>query len=140
MIDDIDSDKIDESGLFHLINDVRGQGSTLLLTARGFPAAWGISLPDLQSRLRAATLVEIHEPDDMLLQGVIAKLFADRQIEVEPHVVQFLTRRIERSLAAANAMVARLDKAALERKSRITRTLAAEVVDAFDAGQGEFAL
>ncbi|CAN7467540.1 DnaA regulatory inactivator HdaA [Mesorhizobium amorphae] len=138
LIDDVDKARIDEAGLFHLINAVRGAGSTLLLTARRFPLAWGVVLPDLVSRLKAAATVEIHEPDDLLLAGVITKLFADRQVEVEPHVVQYLVRRIERSLATAMRVVERLDRIALERKTPITRALAAETVSAMDEGQGEF--
>jgi len=137
LIDDADQGRLDQDGLFHLINTVRGAGSHLLLTARSFPAAWGVTLPDLASRLKAAATVEIEEPDDLLLAGVITKLFADRQVEVDPHVVQFLVRRIERSLSTAIRVVDRLDRAALEQKTRITRTLAAETVGAFDAGQGE---
>lgn len=140
LIDDADQGKLDQDGLFHLINTVRGAGSHLLLTARSFPTAWGVTLPDLSSRLKAAATVEIDEPDDLLLAGVITKLFADRQVEVEPHVVQFLVRRIERSLSAAIRVVERLDRAALEQKSRITRALAAEAIGALDAGQGEFEL
>ncbi len=138
LIDDIDNGPIDEHGLFHLINSVRGAGSTLLLTAKRFPSAWRVMLPDLISRLKAAATVEIHEPDDLLLAGVITKLFADRQIEVEPQVVQYLVRRIERSLGTAMRVVERLDRAALERKTPITRALAAETVSAMDEGQGEF--
>ena len=136
LIDDVDAGAIDEAGLFHLINAVRGAGSHLLLTARRFPAAWGVALPDLASRLKAAATVEIHEPDDLLLAGVITKLFADRQVEVEPHVVQYLVRRIERSLATAMRVVERLDRTALEHKTRITRALAAEAVSAMDEGPG----
>jgi chromosomal replication initiation ATPase DnaA len=127
LIEDADSPELDETGLFHLINSVRAGGGYLLLTARSFPSAWRVTLPDLASRLKAATVVEIHEPDDLLLTGVITKLFADRQVEVEPNVVQFLVRRIERSLSAAIDVVERLDAVALERKSRITRALAGEV-------------
>lgn len=140
LVDDIDSGPVDEAGLFHLINAVRGAGSHLLLTARRFPAAWGVVLPDLVSRLKAATTVEIHEPDDLLLAGVTTKLFADRQIDVEPHVIQYLVRRIERSLATAMRVVERLDRMALERQTPITRVLASEVVSALDEGQGEFDL
>ena len=135
LIDDADAGTLDEAGLFHLVNAVRQAGTSLLMTARRFPAAWGVALPDLASRLRAAATVEIHEPDDMLLAAVTTKLFADRQIEVEPHVVQFLVRRIERSLSSAIEAVARLDRIALERKSRITRALAAQVVAAMEEGK-----
>ncbi len=136
-IDDADAAGLDEAGLFHLVNAARGAGTALVLAARRFPAAWGVSLPDLASRLRAAALVEIAEPDDALLSAVIVKLFADRQVEVEPHVVQFLVRRIERSVATAAALVDRLDRAALEEKSRITRVLAARTIGTLDAGQSE---
>ena len=138
LIDDVDAGPVDEHGLFHLINAVRGAGSHLLLTARRFPSAWGVRLPDLASRLKAAATVEIHEPDDLLLAGVITKLFADRQVEVEPHVIQYLVRRIERSLATAMRVVERLDRTALERKTPITRALASETISAMDEGQGEF--
>lgn len=137
LIDDADGAAIDENGLFHLINHVRANGSHLLMTARRFPLAWGVRLPDLVSRLRTAPTVEIHEPDDMLLAGVITKLFADRQVEVDLSVVQYLVRRIERSLATAIRVVDRLDRMALEEHSRITRALAAEAVNAMDEGQGE---
>lgn len=137
LIDDADRPGLDEAGLFHLINSVKACRTHLLLTARRFPAAWGVALPDLASRLKAATTIEIGEPDDVLLAGVITKLFADRQVEVEPHVVQYLVRRIERSLSAAMNVVECLDRAALEQKSRITRALATEVVNALDESPQE---
>lgn len=140
LIDDADAGPLDEEGLFHLINAVRGAGSHLLMTARRFPVSWQVSLPDLDSRLKAAALVEIDEPDDALLAAIIAKLFADRQVEVEPHVIDYVVRRIERSLATAISVVDRLDRLALERKSRISRALAAEVIGLLDAGQGAFDL
>lgn len=136
VIDDADTG-LDEQGLFHLINAARAADKHVLLTSRRFPSAWGVRLPDLASRLRAAATVEISEPDDYLLAAVVTKLFADRQVEVEPHVVQFIVRRIERSLSTAIDVVDRLDRAALEQKSRITRALAAETVSAMDRGQAE---
>jgi chromosomal replication initiation ATPase DnaA len=131
---------IDEAGLFHLINSVRQSGSSLLMTSRRWPGTWPVQLPDLASRLKAATTVEIGEPDDMLLSGVMYKLFADRQIAVDPNVISFLVSHIERSLSTASRVVERLDRAALEKKSKITRALAASVVTALDEGQATFDL
>jgi len=128
LVDDADRTPIDETGLFHLINAVRSSGTHLLMTAATRPVNWPIELPDLASRLRAAAIVEIGEPDDLLLAGVLTKLFADRQVEVDPAVIQYVVKRMERSLESANAVVERLDEAALARKSRITRALAAEVL------------
>ncbi len=136
-VDDIDARPLDQPGLFHLINAVRAADSSLLMTARRLPATWGATLPDLASRLKAAAVARIGVPDDLLLSGVITKLFADRQVEIEPHVVQYLVRRIERSLATANDVVERLDRAALEQKTKVSRALAASVVGAMDEGQVE---
>lgn len=140
LVEDCDRGDLDETGLFHLINAARAGGHPVLLTARTRPAGWPVRLADLVSRLRAATVVEIDEPDDGLLSAVIAKLFADRQVEVEPHVISFLVRRIERSLATAVRVVDKLDRAAIARQSRITRALAGEIVSALDEGQAELAL
>lgn len=128
LIDDADQGTLDETGLFHLLNAVRaGQNHMLLVSSR--PAAtWSVGLPDLRSRLRAAASVEIGAPDDALLAGVLAKLFADRQVEVEPSVIQYLVKRMERSLAEAERIVKALDGAALETKRPITRALAASLI------------
>lgn len=128
LVEDADSDELDENGLFHLINAVNGAGGSLLLTSRSFPSAWGISLDDLISRLKTATTVEIGEPDDALLGAVITKLFADRQLIVEPHVVTYLVNRMDRSLAVAIELVAQIDELSLEKKSRISRALAADAL------------
>lgn len=119
---------LDEPALFHLLNAAREAGSPVLITARAEPVAWGLGLPDLVSRLRAATPVRLEEPDDALLEAVIGKLFADRQTMVDPQVVRFLARRIERSYGAAVRTVERIDREALAAKAAITRPLAARLI------------
>ena len=82
-------------------------------------------MPDLASRLRAAQLVELAEPDDQMLRQVIVKLFADRQIAIQPAVVDYLAARMERSLGAAGRLVAEMDREALARGGGMTRAVAA---------------
>ncbi len=121
---------VDEAGLFHLINAVQSADGYLLLTSRSAPVEWRVTLPDLASRLRAATPVVISAPEDALLEAIIAKHFADRQTRVDPAVIRYCVPRMERSYAAALDLVAQLDTAALTRKSAITRALAAEILAA----------
>lgn len=137
LIEDIDRAGFDETALFHLINTVREHGTAALITTRLWPAGWNVTLPDLASRLKAATVVEIGEPDEDLLAQVLVKLFADRQIAIDDKVVFWLVARMERSLAAARQIVTRLDQLALARGSRITRGLAAEVLAEMDAGAAD---
>lgn len=123
-----------EAALLHLLNLAQAEGRPVLLTARQAPARWGIRLPDLASRLGAVALAEIAPPDDALLAAVIVKLFADRQVAVGPAVVRYLLPRMERSLAAAAALVARLDALALARGQAVTPRLAAEALGGWTAG------
>jgi chromosomal replication initiation ATPase DnaA len=135
LIDGIGEAQIDENALFHAINATRAAEKHLLITSRSWPTQWNLKLPDLLSRIKSAPMVEIAEPDDDLLSGVIVKLFADRQIDVEPMVVRFLVSRIERSLDTAQDVVTRIDHAALESKGKITRQMAASVLTEMDLGQ-----
>jgi chromosomal replication initiation ATPase DnaA len=125
----------DNTALFHLLNAARQAGKTVLITSRTWPASWKISLPDLQSRLRAATPVEILEPDDDLLRRVLVKLFADRQIAVDQGVVDYLVVRMERSLEVAMRAVEAIDQEALAGRVKITKPLAGRVLENVHKGQ-----
>jgi chromosomal replication initiation ATPase DnaA len=118
-----------ERALFHLHNLLQTEGGRLLLTARLPPAHWRIALPDLKSRIAAAATAPLEPPDDALLSAVLVKLFADRQIVVAPALVAYLVPRIDRSFAAAQDVVDRLDSAALSEGRPVTRTLAARLLD-----------
>lgn len=118
-----------ERALFHLYNLVLAEGHALLLTALTPPARWGIALPDLASRMQATATARLEAPDDVLLAAVLVKLFADRQLDVDPKVVGYLTRQMDRSFAFTGRLVEALDKAALSRRRAITRPLAAQALD-----------
>ncbi|MAM96171.1 chromosomal replication initiator DnaA [Parvibaculum sp.] len=121
-------DPAGERALFHLINLVRAEGASLLITARDPVARLPLKLPDLVSRLRALPGAELGAPDDALLSGILVKLFDDRQLRVTPQVVSYLASRIERSVAAARKIVEELDRTSLSGKRPITVPLAAEIL------------
>lgn len=114
-----------EAALFHLHNLVT-QAGHLLVTAATPPRDWQLKLPDLASRLQAASLARIEAPDDALLSAVLIKLFADRQLAVPPALIPYLVQRMERSIDAARDLVARLDARSLAEGRPITRAMAAE--------------
>lgn len=132
-----DADRLQglEAELFHLINLVREREGALALTARNWPDSWGLTTKDLLSRLRLAPAIEIGEPDDALVRAVLVKLFIDRQLVVDTSVVEYLALRIERSLAAARAVVQILDREALAHARPVTRPMAAEVLRRMDDGE-----
>ena len=118
----------DERALFHLLNLMREEEGFVLITARDAPAGWNVLLPDLASRLRAIPSVTLAAPDDALLRAVLVKLFGDRQLAVDESLISYVATRIERSFAAAQAAVARLDSEAMQRQRALTRALAAEIL------------
>jgi len=128
VVEDLAAEAFDERALFHLINLAREEGAYLLLTARTAPAGWPVAVPDLGSRLKALPVIALSPPDDMLLRAVLLKLFADRQVQVDEQLLDYVATRIERSFAAARALVARLDQEAMQRQRPLTRSLAADVL------------
>lgn len=120
----------DEAALFHLLNLVREQRLQILLTTDTAPGDLPITLPDFRSRLKALPLATIEPPDDALLRAVLVKLFADRQLTVEPQLVDYVLVRMERSMLAAERFVSAADRRALALQRRVTRAIAAATLDA----------
>ena len=133
-----DADRADESALLHLLNAARdvdcpGEcpvggpvggpvgcpgGCPVLLAASAPPARWTVALPDLASRLRAMTAVEIAAPDDDLLRRLLLRLLTEHRLSAEPALHEWLLTRLPRNPEALRAAVARLDHDALVSRRR----------------------
>lgn len=129
IVEDVEATR-DQAALFHLLNLVREQRLAMLLTSSKPPGELTLSLPDLTSRLKALPLAAIAPPDDALLRAVLVKLFADRQLAIEPHIVDYVVLRMERSMAAAQRIVAEIDRQALILQKPVTRPVVAAVLEA----------
>lgn len=134
LVEDAAAGAVNERALFHLLNIAREEQGSVLLTAESAPATWTLRLADLASRLRAVPVVTIGPPDDALFRTVLVKLFADRQLTVDEALLVYLERRVERSIVAAQAVVAALDREGLRQQRPVTRALAAELLDATNGG------
>jgi len=110
----------DTRALLHVLNGIKERGGHVLITSREPPARWNVSPADLQSRLSAFPMVRIAAPDDVLLEAVLVKLFADRQLTVTPDVVVYLLRHIDRSFAAVRRIVAQADAESLAGQRAVT--------------------
>ena len=128
-----DADAAPERMLLHTLNAAAEAALPVLLAGREAPARWPVRLPDLASRLRAITSVQIQPADDDLLRSLLARLLSDRQMKMSETVQQYLRLHLPRTPAALREAVARLDRAALAAGGRVTRAMAAEVI----AGQDD---
>ncbi|NVJ90144.1 MAG: DNA replication protein [Methylocystaceae bacterium] len=116
-----------QQALFHLYNFAKENDAHILLTSRTSPALWDIQLADLKSRIGAASVIEIGQPDDTLIEAVLVKQFADRQLHVERDVVAFMLTRMERSFDQARLLVNEIDQQSLAQKRKITIPLVRSV-------------
>lgn len=129
VVENLDDPKRDDQALFHLLNMSRERKISLLLTSRTQPGAMEIALPDLRSRMRALPHITLSQPDDPLLKAILIKLFEDRQILVDPALINYIAARMDRSMARVLNTVDALDRYGLEKGRRVTRSLARDVID-----------
>ena len=128
VIEDAPGEGLDEVALFHLFNLARETSGHVLMTSNDFPSHWAIDLPDLKSRLKAAQVAPLGDPDDDLLRGVLVKQFNDRQLRVDGSMISFMISRMERSFDAARQLVAEIDRRALVQKVEITRNFISRIL------------
>lgn len=110
-----------ERALLHVLNAASEAKRPVLLTMRAAPGRIGWQLPDLASRLRAITAVEIGPGDDAFLAALLARLLSERQLAVSPSVQGWIMRRLPRRAACVREIVARLDDRSLAERKTVTQ-------------------
>ena len=122
ILENIDKVKYDKSeqDLFHIINLVKESNKKLLMTSRKSISEIDLSLEDLKSRLNSIIEAKIKEPDDQLMKLILIKIFNDKQLKINPNVIDFLMSRLVRSYESINLFIEKIDKFSLERGKNIT--------------------
>lgn len=123
-----DADSLPEDALFHRWNRAQAEGRPLLIVSNRAPGTWRVALPDLASRLGAALMIEIAAPDDDLLHALVESHAARRGLALGEGVLAYVMPRLERSHAAAEALVETIDRLSLERKAAVTISLARDAL------------
>lgn len=128
---------LSDEALFHILNMAGVDGGTVLLTGRVAPLAWSASVPDLRSRLNALSVATIDEPDDIVLEAVLRRAFAQRLLKPDPDLYPYLVSRLPRSAAEAIAAADLLDEAADQLRRELNKALAREVLGDFEGDEFE---
>jgi chromosomal replication initiation ATPase DnaA len=108
-----DAEIAGEEALFNAWNRTQETARSLLLISSIPPADWAITLPDLRSRLGAATLFQIPPPDDELVGQLIQKHLADRGTMIGMEALAYVTKRIERRYTTIEKFAREANAAAL---------------------------
>ena len=125
VIEDIDK-VTNETLLFHWYNTLREQHIPFLWTAESIPI---FKLPDLNSRLNALPKVPILPPDDTLLFGLLYKAFSEKNIHIDPKVLEFAVTHMPRTFQAAKNLIEQADFLSLSYHRPITIPVIKEVLD-----------
>jgi len=124
LIDDAESR--DETILFTALNmALNGDVAGLMLTSHLIPAQWKVVLPDLRSRLVNAPVIDLKDPGDDLLESIIRQLFEAKGRIISKDLIDYLLKYQDRSIGNLRAVVDKLDLAASEMKSDLTKRFAA---------------
>ena len=109
----------DEEIFFHIYNQTFNNKKSILITLdrNKFNK---INLKDLESRFNSFSSAVIYPPDDNLVNALIVKFFKDQQINIDPLVIAFITKRTERDYGAIFNFLKKIDNLSLENKTKIS--------------------
>tara|TARA_Y100000741_G_scaffold7377_1_gene6227 strand:- start:1567 stop:2220 length:654 start_codon:yes stop_codon:yes gene_type:complete len=109
----------DEETFFHIYNQTFNNKKSILITIdkNKFNK---INLKDLESRFNSFSSATINPPDDNLVNALIVKFFKDQQINIDPSVVTFIIKRVERDYEAIFNFLKKIDSLSLENKAKIS--------------------
>ena len=109
----------DEKILYSLINFVEQYNKYLIINTINAINSINFSLPDLKSRLKNCIYAKIDKPDDDMIFALILKHFSDRQIKIEKKIIEYITKRIERSYGKILDFIYKVDQFSLINKKPI---------------------
>ncbi len=108
---------------------VKENQGALLVTTNNPVKDCGFKLPDLNSRLRAATATTILPPDEVLMEIMLTKIFSDMQLTVPHDVIKYIIPRIERSYTSISELAKKIDYKSLTDKKSITIPFVKSILD-----------
>jgi len=115
--------------LFNRINEARQSGGAVLAAGNAPPARLPLR-EDLKSRLAWGLVYQVKPLTDAE-RAVFLRAEAERRgMRVGDEVIGYLLTRLRRDLPSLTAILDRLDRASLERKRPVTRSLVRDVLKA----------
>lgn len=119
-VDALAGNRDDEVALFDFHNRMHDAGRAVVYSARAWPDALPLVLPDLRSRLQQCTRVALHAPDDEGRRELLRLRARRRGLQFDDAAIDWLLRRVDRDVASLAALFERLDRASLAAQRRLT--------------------
>ena len=119
----------DEKTLYSIFNFVEQYNKYLIINSIDSINSIEFTLPDLKSRLKNCIFAKIDKPDDDMIFALVLKHFADRQIKIEKKIIEYITKRIERSYGKILDFIYKVDQFSLINKKPIDYKSIKEILE-----------
>ena len=106
----------DERIIYALFNLVDNDNKYLVINSLVPINEIKFKLDDLNSRSKNCLFAKIDSPDDDLMFAIILKSFSDRQIKIDKKIIDFITKRIDRSYSKISDFIYKVDELSLKKK------------------------
>ena len=127
---DIFLKKNNDEKLLNFINIMKEKKkSFFLMTSKVPPRQLSTKINDLLSRVLDSLVVQVHQPDNLLLAKIIKKYLEEREIVIEKKKIDYLTNRIERSYQFAIKIAKKIDSKSLENHSNISFSFLKKILE-----------
>ena len=119
---------INEKLFFALLNIIDQDNKFLIITTKKPIVNLKFELTDLNSRLNNFLLFNIEKPDDDLIFALVIKNLSDRQISLDKRLINYITKRIDRSYDKIFDFIYKIDQMSLKKKKSIDLKIIKEVL------------
>ena len=110
---------VEERLIYALFNLVDQSNKFLIIISEKPINEMDFNLQDIKSRSKNCLFAKIDNPDDELVFALILKSFSDRQITIDKKIIDFVTKRIDRSYRKISEFIYKVDELSLKKKKPI---------------------
>ena len=128
IIDDYDNN-IDEKLLYSIFNQSRQLENYVLINSTSSIKNINFKLKDLKSRIHSLLYIGIELPNDDLLKIIISKTLSDKQISINPKILDFIINNVERSYEKMFKFLKDVDELSLSTGKSININLIKKVLN-----------
>ena len=129
LIIDSFENNIEEKLLYSILNQSKQIENFILITSNRSIKETEFNLKDLQSRMNSFLYFGIELPTDDLLKVIISKTLSDKQISINPKILEYILNNVERSYDKMFKFLKDLDELSLSTGKSININLIKKVLN-----------
>ncbi len=128
-IESVTSSELWQNEIFHLYNELIGQGCQIVFGSHSTPADLPIPLADLRSRILAGETWAVEELTDQEKLTALQERASGRGFKLSDSVATYLIGRQRRDMTSLIGILDKLDRLSLEQKKLITLPFVKKLID-----------